>query len=610
MGMSGLLPPRGGCGPLARGAVEWAMSFGGRCGWAVLVGLVAAGADGGIARAEGGIGLPLDLERAAVLRVPPGGFVDLADAVAALVPPSLALDGIAGEAVCVEGDPPLTYALAGIAVDVAVDEVTIAPGDGRLDVALALTLSGAGGSLDVSGTCLLPLGSDSCPFSLDPTPLRVDLGLALALDPETSAVVVPEGGATVALDFLPIPNPLDPDACLLGYLLEAEELFDVPLQEVLLGPFLEEALAGLPETVAGAVEDAFASLVVDTSLDLGAESPLSLRLAPSALAVTAAEGLELTLGGSIAVEAPASCLPEDAPVDVVSAAGPPPAFSATDGAGAPYTAALMVPIDLVDQLLLAAWRSGALCLGLDDAASAGLLGLLFPPLLDFADGDDAPVRADVAVLAPPRATFPGDPLVALQLEAVALDILVVSQARTARAFGLDLPALPAQLDVDLAGGSITPVVGVDMASVAAEVAYAEPFPDDVEALAAVVPTMLDAAVGALLADDLLGSFSVPGFQGITVADLRFAAEGEGDWLAAYAGLDATAAVPLEIDLAGACGGGGCDAGCGGDAGCADEGGCGEEGCEGGCSHAAAGGAAARLGLAFLLLGWAAGRRRR
>jgi len=176
--------------------------------------------------------------------------------------------------------------------------------------------------------------------------------------------------------------------------------------------------------------------------------------------------------------------------------------------------------------------------------------------------------------------------------------------RLARAFGLELDAT-AGLVVDLTGGVVTPGITLEAEDIVTEATYLEPVPNSGEALLAGMPALMQTAISSLLGGDLLGTFAIPAMYGITASDLRLFAEGDGEWLGLYAGIDSSAAVPMEVDLASACSGGGCEGGC--EEGCGGDGGC-EEGCAGSCDQArkhpgaAAGRVAMGLG-ALLWLGW-------
>ncbi len=522
------------------------------------------------------------LEEAARVRIPPSGFDALAEVVAGLVPTHLPLSGLTGEVACQPGDPPLTYGVDGVDLLVAVEESTITPGDGRLDIHLSLTLSGAGGTVSYGGTCLFELPADSCPFDLPASPITVDLGLALSWDEGTGTVVVPPEEVTLDLELLPLPNPLGTD-CFLGYLLEGEELFDVPLQENLIGPFLEEMIGSLPATLAETLTSTLDSLQIATSVDLQAEQPISLELHPTGLNVTAAEGLSLSLGGRAMVVTAASCL-LDPPLDISATPGEPPAFTEVDPDGNPYAAQILIADDFVNQFLLAAFRAGLLCTTIDGVVTVGILGVVVPEMLDYADDASDPVRIVVVPRVPPTATFGADPDAMIDLSGLQVDAFAPAFDRLSRVFGLEIAAL-AGLQVDAVDGVITPGITVDSEDITAVSTYLEPFPGAEEALLSTFPALMATALGSLLGGDLLPTATLPQVYGIAITDLHFAPSEDGLWLSAFANLDSTAVVPMEVDLASACAGGGCDAGCEGGTGCEEGAGCGEEGCEGSCNHA-------------------------
>ena len=205
-------------------------------------------------------------------------------------------------------------------------------------------------------------------------------------------------------------------------------------------------------------------------------------------------------------------------------------------------------------------------------------------------------------------TFSGDPDALVHLAGLGVDAFVPAQARWARAFGLDVSAT-ARLDLDYTEGVLTPALAIDDTDIVATATYLEPFPSAEAALESSFPGLMAVALESFLGADLLPALPIPAVQGLTLADLRFFAEGEGQWLGAYAGLDSSGAVPIEVDLATACAGGGCDAGCGGDGGCGA--GC-DEGCAGTCDqarrHPAPAGGVLAMGSG-LLTGLAVRRRR-
>ncbi len=531
------------------------------------------------------------VDNAVGIHVSARGFDRLGQAIADVMPVAFPVGAMSGEVACDDADPAqvLTWALDPMVLDLDIQEVELVPTDGRLDLTIYGALSSTPSTLSATGDCA-PLADldESCSVELPTVALEVHLPLGITY---TDGVFDATAG-TVTFDLAPIGNPLD--GCILsdaiGTLLGTDPEFITRLLEDAVAP----SLADLGTTIEPTLEDALGSLIIETSLSLG-EGEVALSLAPSAFDI-AADGLFIGLGATVAPSVVSTCVPAGA------APGGAAAWPVLDGLAPDdaltYDAAAVVNKIFADQVLYAAYQTGALCIDLADLGGAALDTSLFAPVFgepwEALFPEAVPLALAVRPLAPPTVGFSDDgaPL-RINLDGLNLAAYAAIDGREARVFGVTL-AGSIGLDLPLADGVLTPAIVVDD-----QLGFVE---DDNEllpegfsdGLADFVPTLL----GSFLPE--LPSVAIPTFRGIGLGWIWWLPE--ESWLGGYAVLDIDHVEPLELS---GCAGGavGCEDGglstgdidLGAELGCDEAGGCGADsgcggdsgsGCEGGsgCTH--------------------------
>lgn len=534
------------------------------------------------------------VESAVGVHVSERGFDRLGQAIAGIMPDAFPVGGLGGELACDDADPTqtLSWALAPLTLELDIQIVELAPSAGQLELIVYGALSSSASALTATGDCapLVDL-AETCSVELPTVSLEVHVPIGITY---ADGVFDATAGA-VTFDLAPIGNPLD--GCVLadaiGTLLGSDPEFITRILEDAVAP----SLADLGSTIEPTLEDALGALVIETSLALG-EGEVALTLAPSSFAITSS-GLFIGLGASVAPTVVSACVPGGSAPSSIDA-WPTLDGLAPDDALA-YDAAAVVNKAFVDQVLFAAYQTGALCIDVADLGGAALDSSLFGPV--FGEPWEAlfpvtvPLALAVRPLAAPTTSFSDDgaPL-RVNLDGLNLAAYGAIDGREARVFGVTL-AGSIGLDLPLADGVLTPGIVVDD-----QLSFVE---DDHEllpegfsdGLAAFVPTLL----GSFLPE--LPSVAIPSWRGIGLGWIWWLPE--DSWLGGYAVLDIEDVEPIELS---GCAGGsiGCEDGgintgdidIGAELGCDDAGGCGgtdsgcgaDGGCDGGtsCAHSGVG----------------------
>jgi hypothetical protein len=522
------------------------------------------------------------VERAIGVHVSATGLDRLGQAIAGVMPATFPIGALSGELACDDTDPTqtLTWALDPLTIDLDVQQVRLVPSAGQIDLTLYGALSSSAATLTATGDCA-PLADldETCAVEL-PT-VAIEAHLPIAITYADGAFDATVGEVTVVIP--PIGNPLD--GCVLsdaiGTLLgENPEAISALLEDA-----LAPSLADLGPTIEPALEDGLGALVIDTSLSLG-EGEVALSLAPSSFTIDDG-GLFIGLGATITPSVVSTCVPTGTP-PVGGDSWPALTGVAPDGA-LTYDAAAVVAKPFVDQVLYAAWQSGALCIDLSDLAGAPLDTSLFAPIFgepwEALFPEAVPMSLSVRPALAPTASFAEDgPPVRVALDGLGIAGYAPLDGREAKIFGVTL-AGTIGLDLPLADGTLTPAIIVDDALGFVEDDH-ELLPEGyAEGLAAFVPSLLGSVLPAL------PSLTIPTWRGIGLDWIWWLPD--ADWLGGYAVLDVDHPEPIELSgcAGGAvgCDGGGIDAGSidlGAELGCDSEsGGCGGDsaGCSGGTS---------------------------
>ena len=503
-----------------------------------------------------------------------------------------------------------------IVLRISADDVTIAPSDGRLDIAIGMTLYSDPVTITAQGPCVLEL-DEVCAFALQPTPLNANIAVDLALQEGELAIQVESVEVTHG-DF---GNPIE-TGCVLGDALATLGGYGIDL----IGGVLDSALAGqiaeLETQLQGSLDGLTQAVAIETQLDIqGALIDMEIKATSLFVSET---GLDLRFSSRFGAAAYGSCIPADDSLFLATAHDPPAITGIVPDTNIGYHVGVVVSQDLVNQALFAIWQGGALCLDLTGLLpieiNSSFLEPDLPELIPQIWPEPHAFDLRVRPLSPPIAVLPGGPRIEA---ALGLDIYGQELDRSARHWGHSL-YVDAGIGIDLSDGVVALDLDFDIEThLGVTISYNEWLPTAVaEAFAAKIPTLVGAGLDVAGLDlDNLPTFPMPAAYGLTLTDLDLRVVGqEEDFLGLYGWIDPTQVAPMEIgdiDLSGigcgdASGGGGitvpgCEngAGCGGaDAGCAggDTGGCG--GCGGADGSGCGGCSQARRGSPRLLLGWA------
>jgi hypothetical protein len=524
------------------------------------------------------------VEAAVGVHVSAEGFDRLGAAVADLLPAAFPVGALHGEFACDEGDPSqvLAWSLGALTLDIAFQEVSLVPGDGRLDLTLYGSLASSASTLTATGDCS-PLAdlAETCAVEIPTVPLEMHLPISLAWTNGAFDATVGD----VAFVLGPITNPLD--GCILADAIGTLLGEDPSLVSALIEDAVAPSLADLGGTLEPALEDALASLLIETSLAVG-DGEVALSLAPTSF-VLDSQGLFLGLGGEVSATEVSTCVSAGV---APAGGGAWPALTGTAPDGAlVYDASAVINTAFADQVLFGVYQSGALCIDLADLAGASLDTSLFNPIFgeDWSAlfPDAAPMRLAVRPRAAPTATGAEDgPPLRVHLDGLNIAGYAELDGREAKVFSVTM-AGSIGVDLPIEDGVLTPAIIVDDALQFVEDDHellAEGYADG---LAAFVPTIL----GSVLPD--LPTVAIPSFRGIGLGHLWWIPS--DGWVGGWATLSVDDVQPIELS---GCAGGsiGCEDGglstgdidIGAELGCDDTAsGCGgESGCEGGsaCGH--------------------------
>ncbi|MEW5743581.1 MAG: hypothetical protein AB1938_32010 [Myxococcota bacterium] len=257
---------------------------------------------------------------------------------------------------------------------------------------------------------------------------------------------------------------------------------------------------------------------------LGAASgtPLTFAIGAGGSASATDAGITIGLRGGFEAQAVSSCVaPAQRPTPPTL---PLPDFD-TD-APVPYAVGVSLSQQYLAEALFQAQQSGALCLELGTetiaALESDLLATLLPSLKLFTGGKNVPLRLVLRPVTPPTATVGEgtvdtngmilDPLLRLEWTGLEMDLYAWIEERPVRLFTL-VADLNVPLGVELDGCSgLTPVVGsLTSAITVSEVKNSEVLAEPLDALKALVPSLLSLAEPQLAAG--LSKFTLPAVQG-------------------------------------------------------------------------------------------------
>lgn len=477
------------------------------------------------------------VEHALAVHLPPDGLRHLGDAIEAVVPPVIPVEGTDDVLECSD-ETQLDYQLAPIDILLSADDVELTPSADRLDITLFATLDTSATTLAVQGDCALFEDLDEvCGVQLPTTAIEVHVGLDLFVtDGVVDAVATP-----ITVDISPIANPLSD--CLLssavGTILgQNPSLIDDLLTDAI-GPALED----VPADLEAAVEDALNGLSVDTELDL-AGVPLQLNLAPNRMELSD-NGLVVGMSARLTAPDSAACAPiADVPLPETS--WPVLAETAPDSTFR-YDVGAYLGQGFLQELLTSVWGSGLLCQEVSEFSGTQLSGELVNAffgghILDIAEPDAAAVMV-LGSDTPPAVTVSDDqPVVRVDLSNLELDLVVEVDGRMTRMATIGVIA-EAGLDIDLTGTEIAPTLALQPSTFRFEERYSELLPPG---YSAGLPDLLDNVLGGLLPDGALTTVTLPAPLGIGLDQTLWKPTAEGDWLGLFLRLDLSEVEPIEL----------------------------------------------------------------
>lgn len=471
------------------------------------------------------------------VQVGPGGL----DEISALVPALLPTDALAIEdvsdtigvpAICVGG----SYELSNIAADVVINDVQITPLQGELELYVDLTVAlndpNNPFTMLIDAICLI---DENCSGWIDPFDLWVTAPLTLD-------VVGTPGGRTLdaTVGNLDIQhnltaNELQTD-CLLNDIEEVINLFGLSIFDLVVNLFGSQ--------IEAAIEPALDELLAETNfsgeLELLEGSFVSYGLEPSATYHSPA-GLEIHFASMFSADQ-AECIADDDPGS---------SFATLSGVPLPQDnppgthVAAHVSMDMLNQVLYAAWRGGALCMDIGGADSGldlpipldtGLLSLIGGSEYDALFPEPKPIEIVLAPHAAPVGVANGPDDINLALNDLELIFMGELDGRMARALGVEVDAeIGANVPFDETTGELSVELVVDDANIQA-VLSGDPMVDGIEErvreqFPAVMGTILDSLLPSLVGDSL--AFTLPTFEGLGLVTLDLEASGAGqDWLGA------------------------------------------------------------------------------
>ena len=438
----------------------------------------------------GGVGPTHALPRPAGSPVPHGFSIDstaegigfLTDIVGGVLPPSIPIPTVSGSTCCLEPIPgtcldTINYDILGLQADLDLASMTIVPDVGslRVDLSIDVTVNNSATPFSFStnssaGLCALAVGDCSAMW-IDT--FRVDATMFIEVNVDDSDG--PGGAIPVINVNVPPPSHnlgelnlganIQSNLCQVDLILDLLNLLGIGVNDLLLGPVVDYVEQDLPTQVEQVVQSLFDLAILEDSVTtLGAV--ISYGIYPDEVSITPG-GLRVSFEGRLSSPTEAQCIGGIDDDGFESTSNPPPAIAAPAPSGAPYHMAAILDDDLINSAAHAAWRSGLLCLNLNDllaqlggAQADQLAGLLTTGLLNLGEettealgrvrlGEDSnggPLHVSMQIRKPPQVRFDGTSDAVLDVENLDLSFYTpllgrfahLFTARVNGAIGLDL----------------------------------------------------------------------------------------------------------------------------------------------------------------------------
>lgn len=510
------------------------------------------------------------IEGAAHADITPAGFNAITELLPGLVPSGLEIpevgdsyEGLWGQ--CWLGG--YEYRLSDGMVDIGITSASLVPQSGYLQLDADMQISVNSSSSPLSLLLAVECIETDCDGYVTPFNAYLSTTLALQVTGTGTERTLDAQVGTISLTHELSSSNIVIEDCWIGTLEDVLGFFGLSIFDLIL-PLVEDQLSSAvsdfgPE-IETLIEDAFSSLTINESLDLGG-AQASLQLYPSAVTIEPA-GVRLTLDGGMSAVEPAECVAAyDMGGSLKTANAAPAIASVPTGIDSGYHAGILISDDFGNQALYSLWRGGLLCYTLDENADIGipittsLLGLLAGDAFDQFFVESAPMVLQTRPKAPPTLAFTGDHDLGVEVDQLGLEFYAELDNRMAKMLAVDLDAVAGvDLALDGATGAMAINVALSGDDVIPSVTHNEFAPDASAEIEAQFSGVFDSIVGSLIGG-LLGdlAFSLPSIEGFGLTSLETSAAGSAnDWLGVYAQLG-----PVSYTSAGCDEGGGCDMGC-------------------------------------------------
>lgn len=512
------------------------------------------------------------IENAIVVDIPPEGFAQVVEVIPSLIPLAIPLDPISQD---IErgGDTCLNdvwFDISNVNIGVSVADANIVPKDGFLDFSVSLDVNLNDAIDPFLLDYMLSLCIEyNCQGYVDP--FQVDVSSQVLLD-----IVDLDGDGLNDLNatfenfnynYDLASEDINIENCALAVFEDVLNFFGLSVFDLIIGivePSIEEVVGDLVPTLEETLEDSFAQLSIQESVDLMG-STLEVSLSPEDIDIKP-EGLRVQLDGSATTETGADCV---AAFDPNGSLATPTALRNIGymPPGVSGDVLLNVDDDFVNQALYSVWRAGLLCQTIDASTfpiDTSILNLITGDAFVELFPETSPLIIQTQPVNPLELTMDTPADLAIDLDELGLDFFAEVDGRQTRILtlgittdvGINIPFNPQTgdlaVDIDLSGERVDP-----------SLPYNEFLPNSEELIKDSFIDQFDTILGLIDIESLVGdfAFALPSINGVGLSHLEFAGTGQnGADLGGYAEVGV---VPYT------------GTGCGGDAA--------TDGCGGGCS---------------------------
>ena len=461
------------------------------------------------------------VENAIVVDVTKEGFAAITDVLPTLLPSDIPIDDIGDDGGIYE------YGLENMWIGIEVDDATITPQNGYLDidVDLSIQVNNSSDKFSIFYEILWVIG-ETCYGYIAPFEANINVAVGLSVYDMDGDGLNDLDAEIYDLTFgydIDGANDINIDSCSISYVEEALNFFglwDIVLS--LADPLLQSAVDGFLPDLEATIEDAFSQANIRDSFDLGGVV-VDLELAPADIIIEPA-GLRLGMNGGMSTEKAAPCIAEyDMGGSLMTLTDPPELASAPSGVSPDYHLGLLISDDFGNQALYSLWRGGLLCYALtaeDDTLpiplDTSILGLLAGDAFSDLFPESKPLVIQTRPRLPPVLDFASDHDAGVVVDELGLEFYGELDHRQALILGLDLAAdvgIDIEMDnstgelviaVDMGADAVTAAVGINEFNPAAN-------PDIESNFADVYETLVMGIVSGLL-EDL--SFPLPALEGL------------------------------------------------------------------------------------------------